>query len=103
MAIAHILCEGIYQQLPSRIYRFVPFYHPFACAFLEELREKGADGLLSRETQGRKGDEDEFQNTYGPNTYGTNRVFVPKAYDPVERVEFGETEAYSIYNWELIF
>ena len=84
--------------------RFNNFFHPYACAFISNLSQKGIPGLLDLETQ--KNHEDTmmmgmtvntmFRYLYDPSTDIVNPDY------PLENVDF-EHGAYALYNWELFF
>ncbi|WP_437894617.1 neuraminidase-like domain-containing protein [Sorangium sp. So ce124] len=87
----------------AKRYRFMSFYHPYACLFRKELQRSGVDGLLkwslhpTEPLQLRSGDVDAFKETYDPDPAN---VLTPY---PKEEVDFSFQGAYSIYNWELFF
>lgn len=86
-------------------YRFWPFYHPYACRFIKEVRRGGVMGLLDPAPAGMAGDlfrqaivgaEGDFEGRYGP----TAAILEPY---PVEEIDFSLEGAYSLYNWETFF
>jgi len=86
-------------------YRFWPFYHPYVCRFIKEVRRDGIFGLVDPDPDGTAGDlfrqaltgdPDDFEERYQP----TEAVVLPY---PVEEIDFSLEGAYSPYNWELFF
>jgi hypothetical protein len=87
-------------------YRFDNFFHPYVCAFIEEVRRIGIGGLYAPDEQGavadlsrqQRNDEaaDRFHAAYTPT------VWVKTPY-PFDEIDFSATGAYSQYNWELFF
>ncbi len=86
-------------------YRFWPFYHPYVCRFIKEVRRGGIFGLVDPDPEGTagdlfrqalQGDPDDFEDRYQP----TEAVVLPY---PVEEIDFSLEGAYSPYNWELFF
>ncbi len=93
---------------PVWTYSFKLHFHPFACRFVREVRRNGVDGLLAPadEDLGIADDTlsrqqltrpDAFEKSYEP----VGSVVV--APYPVENIQFGDSGAYSSYNWELFF
>jgi len=87
---------------------FKPFYHPYACLFLERLNRFGVAGLLDPEPfTGEEAREllrqckkaEFFEGNYIPN----RDVVAPKKFDPHDAITFDHASAYSQYNWELFF
>ncbi|WP_437722034.1 neuraminidase-like domain-containing protein [Sorangium sp. So ce861] len=85
----------------AKRYRFMSFYHPYACLFRKELQRAGVDGLLKWSLHRPKplqlSSRDFFEETYDPDPAN---VLAPY---PVEEVDFSFRGAYSLYNWELFF
>jgi hypothetical protein len=94
-------------------YRFHIFYHPYVCAFINELNRHGVDGMLQRPLQLHPelfepvapGTKDaavplDFRATYRPDAVSPQ--IVDKSY-PEEGVDFADDGAYAQYNWELFF
>ncbi|HTN87935.1 MAG TPA: neuraminidase-like domain-containing protein [Sorangium sp.] len=85
----------------AKRYRFMSFYHPYACLFRKELQRSGVDGLLrwslhpTEPIQRRSSDR--FEEMYDPDP---EYVLTPY---PKEEVDFSFQGAYSLYNWELFF
>ena len=77
--------------------KFITFFHPHVCEFVERLYEDGVSGLLKRSTQQLDNDNNGFvfAKRYDP----TGEVAFPY---PKEDVDF-ESGPYSLYNWELFF
>ena len=82
------------------------FYHPYACEFIKQLNRYGIDGLLDphpssdayalrRQLAHIPPEEKEFFGEYDP----TYRVIS----HPQEDIDFSNSGAYSLYNWELFF
>jgi hypothetical protein len=92
-------------------YRFLTFYHPYVCAFVNELNRHGIDGMLQRPVQlhpeqfapvapGKLPPEPlHFEETYDP---VVSPQIVVEPY-PLEDVDFEDDGAYAQYNWELFF
>jgi hypothetical protein len=93
-------------------YRFLTFYHPYVCAFINELNRHGVDGMLQRPVQlhpeqfapvapGKTlAKPVAFMETYGPDDVSPQIVGEPY---PLEDVDFEDDGAYAQYNWELFF
>ncbi|WP_437793362.1 neuraminidase-like domain-containing protein [Sorangium sp. So ce693] len=85
----------------AKRYRFMSFYHPYACLFRKELQRSGVDGLLKWSLHPteplQRSSSDHFEETYDPDP---EYVLTPY---PKEDVDFSFRGAYSIYNWELFF
>jgi Tc toxin complex TcA C-terminal TcB-binding domain len=94
-------------------YRFHAFYHPYVCAFINELNRHGVDGMLQRPVQiqpemfapvapGKSAGVEPlvFRTKYEPD--GVSPQIVEEPY-PKENVDFEEDGAYAQYNWELFF
>ncbi|AGP39917.1 hypothetical protein SCE1572_38745 [Sorangium cellulosum So0157-2] len=85
----------------AKRYRFMSFYHPYACLFRKELQRAGVDGLLKwslyRPKPLQLSSRKFFEETYEPDPAN---VLAPY---PVEEVDFSFRGAYSLYNWELFF
>lgn len=95
----------------TRVYRFRTFYHPYVCLFLTQINSKGIGGLLRRFVQTAPGsfivpppDQTfDFNSVYAPvNDRFTSARMVDSPF-PREDVDFEDTGAYSLYNWELFF
>ncbi|MDP2310023.1 MAG: neuraminidase-like domain-containing protein [Pseudomonadota bacterium] len=89
----------------SANYRFWPFYHPFVCRFIREVRRDGIFGLVDPDPDGTAGalfrqalagEPNDFEVRYEP----TSRVTKPY---PIEEIDFSLEGAYSQYNWEVFF
>lgn len=76
-------------------YRFHTFYHTTIHELVKALNKDGVPGLLKIENQW-KNDSMLFPANYQPTAQ------VHSAY-PKNTVQFGFSDAYSIYNWELFF
>ena len=83
-------------------YAALPFYHPFAEVFQQEINRGGVEGLYRRNVQ------------LYPQTFSNRAAFSFNGqYSPVsvlnheaaekEELDFSRSGAYSIYNWELFF
>ncbi|WP_437308363.1 neuraminidase-like domain-containing protein [Sorangium sp. So ce388] len=85
----------------AKRYRFMSFYHPYACLFRKELQRSGVDGLLKWSLHPtepiQRSSRDRFEETYDPDP---EYVLTPY---PKEEVDFSFQGAYSLYNWELFF
>lgn len=81
----------------SKALTFYNFYHPYTEKFIEALNLKGVTGLLSQDTDLNSDLGTHFASDYNPVDW-----LVSKPYPPVA-VEFGEKDAYGLYNWELFF
>ncbi|MDP3331768.1 MAG: neuraminidase-like domain-containing protein, partial [Methylococcaceae bacterium] len=81
----------------SKALTFYNFYHPYTESFIEALNLKGVIGLLNQDTDLNSDLGAHFSNEYKPVEW-----LVSKPYPPVA-VEFGEKDAYGLYNWELFF
>ncbi|WP_437575049.1 neuraminidase-like domain-containing protein [Sorangium sp. So ce887] len=85
----------------AKRYRFMSFYHPYACLFRKELQRSGVDGLLKWSLHPtepiQRSSSDHFEETYDPDP---EYVLTPY---PKDEVDFSFQGAYSIYNWELFF
>lgn len=79
----------------DRVYRFAPFYHPYACTFLAELGRSGTGGLMRRDLQ--TASVEFFESTYAPVSSAA-----PSPY-PLDSVDFDHTASYACYNWETFF
>lgn len=86
-------------------YRFDNFFHPHVCGFIMEARREGIASLLDPSETGSAaalsrqqlyGEPDYFETTFAP----THRVKLPY---PQDDVDFAESGAYALYNWELFF
>lgn len=77
--------------------KFITYFHPHVCEFVERLYEDGVSGLLKRSTQQLDNDNNGFvfAKRYDP----TGEVAFPY---PKEDVDF-ENGPYALYNWELFF
>jgi len=83
-------------------YRVAPFYHPYACLFVEQVRLHGVRGLLDPEVAGEV-DGLQYQTlaeSLAPRYVPTPNNSVLKPY-PVADIDFSQTGAYGVYNWEL--
>ena len=98
---------------------FVPFYHPYTCAFLENIQRFGIPGLydvrfrnngnilepdgVGQPLQLVLKDDELFAREY----YPVGNVYNPPDGDrtlrPVQEINFSIMGAYSQYNWELFF
>src|SRR5207245_1788092 len=95
-----------YNQFVQRLkYDFFPFYQPYSALFLRELDRSGAHGLLTRRIQ-------RFPASYYPGDaftfsgVGGYSPVTPNAADATAEhdiVDFSQSGAYSIYNWESFF
>ncbi|WP_437597402.1 neuraminidase-like domain-containing protein [Sorangium sp. So ce590] len=94
MRIAHVYED-------AKRYRFMSFYHPYACLFRKELQRSGVDGLLKWSLHPtdplQRRSRNAFEETYDPDP---EYVLTPY---PKEDVDFSFQGAYSLYNWELFF
>ncbi|XXY16217.1 neuraminidase-like domain-containing protein [Sorangium sp. So ce216] len=85
----------------AKRYRFMSFYHPYACLFRKELQRSGVDGVLKWSLHPtepiQRSSSDRFEETYDPDP---EYVLTPY---PKEEVDFSFQGAYSLYNWELFF
>jgi hypothetical protein len=81
----------------SKALTFYNFYHPYTEKFIEALNLTGVIGLLSQDTDLNSDLGAHFASDYKPVDW-----LVSKPYPPVA-VEFGEKDAYGLYNWELFF
>jgi len=87
-------------------FRFYNFFHAFVCPFVRTVNKEGIDGLLTVTNQKygeltaqyepKDDNATVFKSSYNPT------ALVAKPY-PHELVDFSESGAYSIYNWELFF
>jgi hypothetical protein len=102
-------------------YVFLPFYHPYTCALLENIQRQGiagvydsryvrrADGYLDPDTAGEPlqmvlRDDDYFRpSEYEPIDYVYNPPDGDRALRPVENIDFSTIGAYAQYNWEIFF
>jgi hypothetical protein len=94
--------------------RFHTFFHPYVCEFIKNLNRVGISGLLTPENQRwleelpvplpDTDDNTLFHRLYAPNGYNfiSDTGNVDRPY-PREKVDFSNTGAYSLYNWELFF
>ncbi|MPZ76799.1 MAG: hypothetical protein GEU77_09750 [Deltaproteobacteria bacterium] len=86
-------------------YRFLTFYHPYSCLFIEQLNRFGVDGLLKPRPTG-PGKELYRQLTpnsgFAFSTYGPQPGVVQFPH-PTEKIDFRYGGAYSDYNWEVFF
>src|SRR6266568_1411429 len=84
--------------------RFASYRHPHVSEFVRSLNRSGIDGLLTLANQQLTddGQSDSFsQRYYLPNQpAGTYPIEAPYS---VENVDFLQSGAYSLYNWELFF
>lgn len=96
--------------LGSDGYQFSVFYHPHVCAFTEAVRRGGVFALLDPDPDGPEANLDtgslRRQQLVGLFDFETelepDPINVATPY-PVEDIDFSETGAYSLYNWELFF
>lgn len=75
------------------------FSHPYCCVFQQQLNAYGLAGLLEWSTQGQNKlqlAETNITSLYAPSSLLSGSF-------PVERVDFSDDGAYSLYNWELFF
>ncbi|HFE45580.1 MAG TPA: hypothetical protein ENJ18_08800, partial [Nannocystis exedens] len=85
-------------------YRVATFYHPYVCLFTEQIRLYGVRGLLDPEVAGEVAGlqyqalTESLAPRYVPNP--NNSVLKPY---PVADIDFSQTGAYSVYNWELFY
>jgi hypothetical protein len=84
--------------------KFETYFHPYTCEFVKGLNRQGIPGLLTLSNQlltdqqpGDFGWDTNFNVYYRPTGNVTN------SNDVVEIVDFGATQAYSLYNWDLFF
>lgn len=100
-------------------YLFIPFYHPYTCALLENLQRAGVGGiyqdryvridgqLLPGETgqplQIVLQDEDFFKREYWPWNHVSHAPEAFRSLLPIEEFNFSTIGAYSQYNWEIFF
>ena len=93
---------------PVWTYTFKAHYHPLARRFIKEVRRHGVNGLLAPADEDSGTAEntlarqqlahlDVFEETYDP-----VESVVVEPY-PVEHIQFGDSGAYSLYNWEVFF
>lgn len=98
---------GSYLLLPTETsFQFFNFYHAFVCDFMKSINTGGVDALLTIGNQklGERNSQyypisdnsTHFKNAYDPQSN------VAKPY-PHDLVDFSESGAYSLYNWELFF
>jgi len=81
-------------------YYFQTFFHPHIHQFIKALNQGGIDGLLTIDNQDVVNDTLHFISQYQPTGLVINK---DKYLFPTNVVEFGFSEAYSNYNWELFF
>jgi hypothetical protein len=80
-------------------YQFTTYFHPFVYQFLSAVKGSGSTALYTRYTQELTNDQfnaNVFQKNYLPTALVRNDY-------PKENVDFTNSGAYSIYNWELFF
>ena len=82
-------------------YRFLGFWHPYVCSFMQELGRVGIDGLLRREIQMQR--TSVFKARYKPTPLVARGNAATDSDYPAEDVDFSYEGAYSQYNWELFF
>jgi hypothetical protein len=75
---------------------FLPFYHPLASRFIDELDRAGVFGLLEPKVQHYT--RNWFEEQYQPRATLFESVATPF---PLETVDFNIGGAYSQYNWEI--
>ncbi len=80
-------------------YTFEPFFHPYVCLFVKELKRYGLSGFFDRHVQLQRAAY--FKARYTPT--GLIEKGDPEKEDkyPLEEVDFALTGSYSQYNWEL--
>jgi len=87
-------------------YRFNNFYHPFVDKLMTQFQQGGLEGLLQRKLQteprcedfAQKGDQWlTFAQDYDPTDIVDADVY------PVDDMDFKNSGAYALYNWELFF
>jgi hypothetical protein len=85
-------------------YKFTPFYHPFVCRFITEVRRDGTFALLDPDPDGEAGDlfRQSAQTSFSFSTKYAPTDNVHPDY-PVEDIDFALGSAYGPYNWELFF
>jgi hypothetical protein len=84
-------------------YRFLTFYHPYTCKFIEQLNRFGIDGLLNPGPKGPGKDlhRQLAKSSFVFTSYGPQPpVEFPR---PTEDIDFLSGGAYSDYNWEIFF
>jgi len=80
--------------------KFSNFYHPYVCAWIKALNRKGIPELLTLHNQ-QIGKNDRPPNTVFEQEYQpTDQVHWDY---PLEDVNFNNSGAYSLYNWEVFF
>ena len=85
-----------------KIYKTLPFYHPFAEVFQQEINRGGVEGLYRRKLQLYP------QSFSNRSTFNFNSQYNPiSALDheaaKKEVLDFSRSGAHAIYNWELFF
>src|SRR5204862_6278749 len=83
--------------------RFASYSHFHVAEFVKSLNRSGIDGLLTLANQQLT---DAQSNPYSQSHYPSNQVagtYPIEAPYPVEDVDFQQSGAYSLYNWELFF
>jgi hypothetical protein len=86
-------------------YRFSPFYHPYVCDFLKELRRLGVSGLLDPNPDGPAADlvrQQRHRLEFFARTYKPDTTNVLEPY-PIQDIDFEYGGAYADYNWEIFF
>ncbi|MBK9649195.1 MAG: hypothetical protein IPO67_29290 [Deltaproteobacteria bacterium] len=84
-------------------YKFTPFYHPFVCRFITEVRRDGTLALLDPDPDGEAGDlfRQSAQTSFDFDDFDPTDNVHPDY--PVEDIDFALGSAYGPYNWELFF
>lgn len=83
--------------------RFASYSHFHVAEFVKSLNRSGIDGLLTLANQQLT---DAQSNPFSQRYYPSNQVagtYPIEAPYPVEDVDFQQSGAYSLYNWELFF
>ncbi len=83
--------------------RFASYRHSHVSEFVKSLNRSGIDGLLTLANQQLT---DAQSNPFSQRYYPSNQVagtYPIEAPYPVEDVDFQQSGAYSLYNWELFF
>ncbi|MDC0721962.1 Tc toxin subunit A-related protein [Nannocystis bainbridge] len=88
-------------------YVAVPFYHPYACLFIERVRRFGVGGLLDPIVAAQIGNGSLLYQAIdrplkdGHDYFdGVTTLETPL---PTATIDFSDRGAYSVYNWEIFF
>ncbi|WP_422891255.1 neuraminidase-like domain-containing protein [Nannocystis pusilla] len=88
-------------------YVAVPFYHPYACLFIERVRRFGVGGLLDPLVAAQIGNSSLLYQAIdrslkeGHDYFdGVTELETPP---PTATIDFSDGGAYSVYNWEIFF